>query len=165
MSGEVRNLPNRNGQHGIVILATGAGAGTDQCLTAHRAGHFQGAKPNSLHKNMFNPHPGDLPNLLVDGNGKATISALEYANRLIDLEGGSSVIGRTLAVYKGREFHQSLRLRPLNTASVRGGPGSKPGAGRGAERQNGYTHRLLRHRGTGRYHLHNCISIHLRFQC
>ena len=159
MSGEVRNLPNRNGQHGIVILASGAGAVTDNCLTAHRAGHYQGAKLNSLHKNMFNPHPGDLPNLSVDGNGKATISVLEYANRLIDLEGGSSVIGRTLAVYKGREFHQSLR--PLNTASIRGGPGSKPGAGRGAERRNGYTHCLLRHRGTGRHHLHNRISIHL----
>jgi Cu-Zn family superoxide dismutase len=96
ISGEITGL--EPGEHGFHVHEFGDLSDLDKGESA--GGHFNPMNMPHGSREDEKRHVGDLGNITADDSGKAKI---EISDRMIQLNGEFSVIGRTLVVHAGRD--------------------------------------------------------------
>jgi superoxide dismutase, Cu-Zn family len=98
------------GKHGMHIHEFGDCSATDGTSAG---GHYNPmAMPHSGPMESMR-HQGDMGNIEADASGKAH---LEYVDKMIDLEGKNSIMGRSIIIHKGED---DLKTQPTGNSGPR----------------------------------------------
>jgi Cu-Zn family superoxide dismutase len=109
------------GPHGMHIHAgTSCGNDADGGIALLSGGHFNPGDAGHGYPDASAHHPGDMGNIVIDGNGDGTLS-LAMTGYTVQLDAGPlSVIGRAVVFHQGTDD---------GTTQPTGNAGARPGCG------------------------------------
>ena len=110
VSGEVSGL-QPNSQHGFHVHEKGDCSAPD---ASSAGGHFNPLKKEHGHVMPGGPHAGDMPNLRVDANGRATFS-FDLSGMAVT-EGETSIVGKSVVVHAKPDDY---RTQPTGDSGAR----------------------------------------------
>lgn len=109
VSGSVNNL-KPNAAHGFHVHEKGDCSAPD---FSSAGGHFNPTgQPHGLHGHGVH-HLGDMPQLMADANGKASVS---FESRSLKLQGPHSIVGKAVIVHRDPDDHTH---QPVGNAGPR----------------------------------------------